>query len=167
MALRAGKKIKSYASSFAAERTARVKARQRRRAQKQRQKTKRAEARQAARTSGTIARQGGKTQRTGFRQAGRVGKAQAIGAGGGYIGRQDMFGRVAEGGFKAATAAATGGASALASGLGGLLGDFELGDESTAVSKKEFEGEWYENPMILLGGAALLFVLLQPKKGRR
>jgi hypothetical protein len=156
MALRAGKKIKSYASSFAAERTARVKARQRRRAQKQRQKTERAKARQA-----------GKTQRTGFKQAGRVGKAQAIGAGGGYVGRQDMFGRVAEGGFKAATAAATGGASSLASGLGGLLGDFELGDESTAVSKKGVEGEWYENPMILLGGAALLFVLLQPKKGRR
>jgi hypothetical protein len=162
MALRAGKKIKAAAASFQQERTQRVKARQRRKSRKQQEKTKRVQARQT-----------GKTTRTADRQMGKVGKAQAIGAGGGYIGRQDMFGRVGEAGIKAGVAAATGGASVLADGLGGLMGGLPMipgegpvnqSSNGSDNGEEETEELWYENPLVLGGIAIGVFFLLNRKK---
>ena len=163
MALRAGKKIKAAASSFQQERTKRIKARQRRKSKKQQEKTKRVQARQT-----------GKTTRTADRQMGKVGKAQAIGQGGGYIGRQDMFGRVGEAAIKAGTAAATGGASLLGDGLGGLMGGLPMmpGESQITNGSNNYEDdetesteeEWYENPLILGGIAIGVFFLLNRKK---
>jgi len=157
---RAGKKIKAAASSFQQERTKRIKARQRRRSKKQEQKTARVQARQT-----------GKTQRTADRQVGKIGKAQAIGQGGGYIGRQDMFGRVGEAAIDAGVAAATGGASLLGDGLGGLMGGLPMMPGESPVSQngqdqgtEEEEQEWYENP-IFIGAAVLgVFLLMNRKK---
>ena len=163
MALRAGKKIKAAAASFQQERTKRVKARQRRKSKKQEEKTKRVQARQT-----------GKTTRTADRQIGKIGKAEAISQGGGYIGRQDMFGRIGEAGIKAGVAAATGGASVITDGLGGLMGGLPMiagegpvsqsSNGSNGSDEEETEELWYENPLILGGIAIGVFFLLNQKK---
>ncbi len=157
---RAGKKIKQAAQSFYSERSKR-----------KRRRAKAWEKYQEQRTDRVKARQSGKSERVGYRQAGKVGKAQAIGQGGGYVGRQDMFGRVGEAGIKAGVAAVTGGASVAAEGLGGLLGDlWSMGDQSYAVST-DTDPNWRMQEItdmlkspIVLGGIALAAVLYLNRK---
>ena len=87
--IKAGKKIRSALKTF------------------QQQRTKRVEAVAGAVSDIVAARQAGKTARTGFRQQGKVGKAEAISQGGGFIGRQDTIGIGFQTAGKLGTAAAS------------------------------------------------------------
>ena len=156
-----GSKIRAAQKSFAAQRTQRVKARQKRRAVKQRQKTERVEARQS-----------GKSARAAARQSGRIGKAEAIAQGGGYLGRQAAItdiGRGAVGLAGAGIGAAAGlppgilsmgGAASSSPGVPPVQLQADMVGPSPITQQKE---PWYQNPIVLLGGAAALFFVLQQR----
>ncbi len=150
--VKAGKKVKAAFGSFQQQRTARVRARQSRRKVRQTERTK----------------------RTQFRQAGKIGKAEAIAAGGGFIGRQDAIGQIGTGFIDAAgtigAAAATGGSSSLLGSLGGLGGRgdmsgmaFDTGS-GQVVSAMEPEQPFYTKPVFLIAAGLGLFFILRPKK---
>lgn len=147
--VKAGKKIKAAFGSFQQQRTARVRARQSRRKVRQTERTK----------------------RTQFRQAGKVGKAEAIAAGGGFIGRQDAIGQIGTGFIDAAgtigAAAATGGSSSLLGALGGLGGRGDMAFDTGSgqvVSSMPAPAPFYTKPVFLIAAGLGLFFLLRPKK---
>ena len=155
-----GSKIRAAQKSFAAQRTQRVKARQKRRAVKQRQKTQRVEARQS-----------GKSARAQARQSGRIGKAEAIAQGGGYLGRQAAITDIGRGAVGLA-GAGIGAAAGLPPGIlsmGGARGSspgvppVQMQADMVGPSITQQKEAWYQNPIVLLGGAAALFFILQQR----
>ena len=153
--IKAGKKIKAAFKTF------------------QQQKTKRVQAVAGAVSDVVAARQAAKAAKAASRAAGKVGKAQAVGAGGGFVGRQQAIGQIGTGFIQAGTAAATGGASLGASALGGLFGggrggapdtfDTGSGQMVAPPPPKPF----YTQPIFLVGAGIAAFLLLRPRNGRR
>ena len=150
--IKAGKKIRSALKSF------------------QQQRTKRVEAVAGAVSDIVAARQAGKTARTGFRQQGKVGKAEAISQGGGFIGRQDAIGIGFQTAGKLGTAAATGGASLLGDALGGFGSSgmtFDTGSGTVSAAPPPAPQPFYTKPVFLIGAGLAAFLLLRPRNGRR
>lgn len=152
--VKAGKKIKAAFKTF------------------QQQKTKRVKAVTGAVTDIIEARQAGRSSRAASRAAGKVGKSQAVAAGGGFIGRQQAIGQIGTGFIKAGTAAATGGASLAGGVLGDLLGGSGRGDmafdtgSGQVVSALPPEKPFYTQPIFLIGAAGLAALLLLRPRGR-
>ena len=143
--MKVGKKITAAVQTFAGNRTKRIRIRQRQRTARVQAKQERKEAGRSYRRDKAIARQQAK-----------VAKAAQIAAGGGYIGRQDAIGRGFDAAGRVGAAAVTGGMSEAGGLFGGGSDVMDYGSAPVSYAPQE---EWYKNPLYLIGGAGLLYVL--------
>tara|TARA_R100000655_G_scaffold109751_2_gene165278 strand:- start:940 stop:1386 length:447 start_codon:yes stop_codon:yes gene_type:complete len=145
--IKAGKKIKAAFKTF------------------QQQKTKRVKAVTGAVVDVVQARQDAKASKAASRAYGKAAKADALAAGGGYIGRQQAIGQIGTGFIDLGKAAATGGASTLGGLFGGGGSDtFDTGSGQMTSTVVAAPKPFYMEPIFQLAAGIGIFLLLRRKK---